>query len=484
MSFWDQLDAFGNASCIEGEMTLSYGDVAGLADGIFSEVLRENNKKALALIVCGRDVATLLGYLGCLRSGVTTIHLPDDMSYAGISDYITRYKPQYLWCKKKLYSEFLANEKTALYSLYDYALVDLRFDDDGVDGYEIDENEISESEINDELALLLTTSGTTADPKLVRLSYENLQANADSISQCLEISPDSKPITLLPFNYSFGLSVINSHLNSGSAIVFSNEGLTSRGFWDVFKALGVTSFYGVPYHYEILKKFRFTRLDFPSLSLMAQAGGRMPDSLKQEFYDLSKTKGYRFVCMYGQTEATARITYLPSSRYELKSKSVGIAIPGGVLSIKNPDKNNVGEVHYQGANVSLGYASCTQDLVENNVNQGELDTGDFGYLDADGYLFLTGRKKRYIKVFGNSVNLDHVEKIACEISAMAAVIGRDNEIRVLTIDGQTESVKAKILSMTTIHPKALSVVAIDGLLYKSSGKIDYGELSKRYLEND
>ena len=111
MSFWDQLDAFGNASCIEGEMTLSYRDVAGLADGVFSEVPREKNKKSLALIVCGRDVATLLGYLGCLRSGVTPIHLPDDMSYVGISDYISRYKPQYLWCKKKLYSEFLPRKK-------------------------------------------------------------------------------------------------------------------------------------------------------------------------------------------------------------------------------------------------------------------------------------------------------------------------------------------------------------------------------------
>lgn len=474
MSFWGRLDAFGNSPCIEGEMTLTYSDVARLADGIFSTVTSEKNKKALALIVCGRDVATLLGYLGCLRSGVTPIHLPEDMSYGGIADYISRYKPQYLWCKKALYSEFLADEKTVLYSLFDYVLVDFRAEDWGAKGYEID----------DQLALLLTTSGTTTDPKLVRLSYDNLQANADSISQCLEIRSESKPITLLPFNYSFGLSVINSHLNCGSSIVFSNEGLTSRGFWDVFKTLGVTSFYGVPYHYEILKRFRFSRLDFPSLSMMAQAGGRMPDSLKDEFYVLSKAKGYRFICMYGQTEATARISYLPPSKYELKSTSVGIAIPGGVLSIRNPDKDNVGEVHYQGSNVSLGYANGIQDLSENDLNHGELDTGDFGYLDADGYLFLTGRKKRYIKVFGNSVNLDHVEKIACELSAMAAVIGRDDEIKVLVADGKTEDVRAKLLSMTTIHPKALSVVDIDGLIYKSSGKIDYGELGKRYLAHD
>ena len=294
----------------------------------------------------------------------------------------------------------------------------------------------------------------------------------------------AKPITLLPFNYSFGLSVINSHLNKGATIVFSNEGLTSRGFWDAFRQYGITSFYGVPYHYDILKKFRFERLDFPKLKLMAQAGGRMAESEKQAFYTLGKLKGFKFVGMYGQTEATARIAYLPAEQFESKSASVGRAIPNGTLSILDPDSHGVGEVCYQGPNVSLGYACNIEDLALGDSNSSKLVTGDLGYLDLDGFLYLTGRKRRYIKVFGNNVNLDHVEKVASElVNDVAAVIGVDNQVKILVLKVPLETFKADILKRMTIHPKALMIESVPSLLYKSTGKVDYAALTERYLCN-
>lgn len=473
-SFWQTLEDFKDAPCVEGEACLSYCEVASLADGVFPIDNSNGNRKALALVLCGRNVATFLGYLACLRAEVVPILLPEDMGQDNLLAYITRYKPRYIWCSKSLHDEFDGLTGDVVNHLHSYVLVDLKLDASDPQTYELYE----------QLALLLTTSGSTADPKLVRLSYTNIQANADSIAEYLNIDNQSKPITLLPFNYSFGLSVINSHLNRGACIVFTNEGLTARGFWDTFKQCAVTSFYGVPYHYEILKKFRFERQEYPSLSLMAQAGGRISESLKQEFYALSKTKGFQFICMYGQTEATARISYLPPDQFELKSKSVGVAIPKGTLSIRQPDVDQIGEVAYTGPNVSLGYATCGEELALGDVNQGSLLTGDLGYLDEDGYLFLTGRKKRYVKVFGHNVNLDHVESIVHELVAGAAVIGQDNEVWVLTTQGKSDEIKQVLLNKTTIQPSALKIQQVETLLYKSSGKIDYGELTARYIVHD
>lgn len=466
MTFWEGLESYGDALCVEGERELSYKDVAKLADATFPR--HASGSRLVALIVCQRDVATLLGYLGALRHEIVPILLPEDISLDGMRSFMECYQPQYLYC---------ASDRLEGLELPVDANVTQ------VNGQSMIEFSTKSGELFPSLALLLTTSGTTADPKLVRLSYSNLQANADSISQYLEISPTSKPITLLPFNYSFGLSVINSHLNSGATIAFTNEGLASKGFWDLFKSNQITSFYGVPYHYEILKKLRFERYEYPHLLLMAQAGGRMPSDLKKHYYQLSQEKGFRFICMYGQTEATARISYLPSDKFEAKGGSVGKAIPDGKLSIKDADDNGVGEVAYAGPNVSLGYASCRSDLALGDINEGELLTGDLGYLDDDGYLFLTGRKKRYIKVFGHNVNLDHVEELVTKVAKGAAVIGHENQVRVLIANHGSDRVRDYVLQKTSIQPSALKVEEGCEILYKPTGKIDYAALMDRYFSD-
>lgn len=470
-AFWTALERFGDAPCVMGEQCLSYQEVARLSDRFFehrSDPILDQAARPVALIFCGRDVATLLCYLGCLRAGVIPLLLSEDMTDASASVYVERYQPRYIWRKDKADGEGPCDDATPRHTLGAYTF----WDRGAID-----------VPSNPHLALLLTTSGSTADPKLVRLSYDNLQANADAIADHLALDPASRPITLLPFHYSFGLSVINSHLWVGASIVFTAEGLAAKGFWEAFRGEAVTSFYGVPYHFEILHKFRFQRQDFPALRLLAQAGGRMPVPLQDTFVVLSEQKGYRFVSMYGQTEATARMTILLPEDRQTKSESVGQAIPHGRLSIIDPDEHRIGEVCYHGPNVSFGYANTRADLQLGDVNQGTLLTGDLGYIDDDGFLFLCGRKKRYVKVYGHNVNLDHVEALLTELSMEVAVIGEDNNVTVLLVNGNAQDVKTMLLQKTTIQPSALVIKEVDTLAHKPSGKMDYAGLNERYLRH-
>ena len=461
MTFWSDLEHFGNTPCVSGAVSLTYFDVARQADEVVAGVTG-----GLALILCGRNVATMLGYLGCLRNGIVPLMLPDDISKTGVNKLIDRYRPTWAWASRQWLEETLGvGVETGKTGAYEW----VRLSDEVVT-------------VAPQLALLLTTSGTTADPKLVRLSARNLQSNASSIADALAIDQHSKPITLLPFNYSFGLSVLNSHLNQGSTIVFSDASISSRDFWSCFKNEDVSSFYGVPYHYEMLKRFRFSRSEYPSLNLMAQAGGRMSESLKQEFFQLGVEKGFKFVPMYGQTEATARISWLPSDYFDQKFSSVGVSIPGGKISIHKPDASGVGEVLYEGPNVSLGYAMSKEDLALGDENKGKLSTGDLGYLDDDGFLFLTGRKKRCVKVFGHNVNLDHLESIVREVVSETAVVGNENKVLVLSAGGCVDVLAELLAERTTIQSSAIAIKIVDSLIYTANGKIDYSELIRRYAE--
>ena len=237
------------------------------------------------------------------------------------------------------------------------------------------------------LALLLTTSGSTGSPKLVRQSYDNIQSNAQSIAQYLELNETERPITTLPMNYTYGLSIINSHLFVGATILLTEYTLMEREFWDFFKQEKATSFGGVPYTYEILKKLRFFKMDLPYLRTMTQAGGKLSPELHREFAKYAQENGKHFVVMYGQTEATARMGYLPWKKAIEKYGSMGIAIPGGKLWLKDIQGNKIiqpdiiGELVYEGKNVTLGYAICKEDLKKEDERYGLLETGDMAKMD-------------------------------------------------------------------------------------------------------
>ncbi|MDR2940974.1 MAG: AMP-binding protein [Treponema sp.] len=339
----------------------------------------------------------------------------------------------------------------------------------------------------EELALLLTTSGSTGSPKFVRQSYANIRANTESIVKYLEIDATERPITTLPMSYTYGLSIINSHLWVGASIILTQKTLMQKEFWQQFKDYGATSFGGVPYIYEMLEKLRFFRMDLPSLHTMTQAGGKLSPELHKKFAEYAQTNGKKFVVMYGQTEATARMSYLPVEKSLEKYGSMGIAIPGGEFSLIDIDGKEimepevVGELVYKGTNVTLGYAKSGADLAKGDERSGVLVTGDMAKRDADGFYYIVGRKKRFLKIFGSRVNLDETERLingAFE-GLDCACGGVDDKMTVfITNAGVTDKVMKFLTEKTGINRAAFMITVIDRIPRSESGKILYSELNK------
>ncbi|GAB3705327.1 AMP-binding protein [Amycolatopsis oliviviridis] len=342
------------------------------------------------------------------------------------------------------------------------------------------------------LAILLPTSGSTGNPKLVRLSRGAVFSNADAIAQVLGIDRDEIAPTSLPLHYSYGLSVLNSHLVRGATVVIEPSGVLGRGFWDAVNEHKVTSLAGVPYHYEMLRRLKFDPAKYPTLRTLTQAGGKLRDDLVAQFNDKIREVGGRMFVMYGQTEAAPRMTTVPAERLAEKLGSAGPALPGGSFAVRREDGSEtthpkiVGEVVYRGPNVMMGYAEDEAGLAAGDEYGGVLATGDLGYLDEDGFLYITGRLKRIGKVFGNRVSLDDLEhavrSASVGIDVVAAVPAGDKVVLFAEVpegDGAKAICKdaAKALSERLhLHTSGFDVRPIDTVPLLASGKIDYRSL--------
>lgn len=323
------------------------------------------------------------------------------------------------------------------------------------------------------LALLLSTSGTTGSPKLVRLSAANLESNARSIAAYLGLGPGERALAHLPLHYSYGLSVLNSHLAAGACVVLSRAGLMQEEFWRTLAQERCTSLAGVPYTFAMLSRLGFERRSLPALRTLTCAGGALDTASVLRYDALMKSRGGRLFVMYGQTEATARMSYLPPESLPEKAGSVGVAVPGGALCLRED-----GEVLYSGPNVSLGYASCSEDLCRGDERRGLLETGDLGRLDAQGYLTLTGRKSRFSKVFGLRISLDEVEQRA-RAKAPAAAAAAPDRIVVFCEGGspaEHEALRLELAREYRVNHSAFEVRGLPALPLKPSGKVDYDRL--------
>ena len=268
-------------------------------------------------------------------------------------------------------------------------------------------------------------------------------------------------------------------------MLLTTSTVVAKDFWSFMKEERATSFGGVPYTYEMLKRIRFFKMELPDLKTFTQAGGKLSPQLHKEFAEYAIAHGKHFVVMYGQTEATARMAYLPYEKALEKYGSMGIAIPGGrfVLIDVNGDEvtkpDTVGELVYEGDNVTLGYAECGDDLIKGDERGGRLETGDMAKADADGYYYIVGRKKRFLKLFGNRVNLDEIDgMIKREFEGIdCASDGTDEMMKVYITDPNlVRQVEELIADRTHINNRAFSVIVIDKIPRNESGKTLYKDL--------
>ena len=379
----------------------------------------------LQFCLCRNDIASIVGYLACLEAGAPVVLLDATKDEETIENLRKIYKPGVTKC-------------------------------------------------HPDLALCLTTSGSTGSPKLVRLTKRNILSNAESIAEYLQIDENERPITMLPMYYSYGLSIINSHLLKGATILLTDKTYAQREFWTFLKENQATSMAGVPYTWELLKRLRFFRMDLPSVKTMTQAGGKLNAELAKEYIDNAASCGKKFIIMYGQTEATARMSYLPWEHAQDKYASIGVAIPGGEFALADD-----GELIYKGPNVSMGYAECAEDLLKGDENHGVLYTGDLARVDEDGFYYIVGRKKRFVKVWGNRCNLDAVEQIVKQITKSCAVVGVDDKINIfVTNQGLENDIKELLVTKTGLNPKAFEVKVVDAIPVSESGKIQYQTLQQ------
>ncbi len=444
--------------------TTSYGTLKENCDNLSGLIGSE--KKKLIFLFCSNSPECITAYLSALRSKQAVLLLNSKMDSGLRSALLEIYKPDIILSIESL-NHLLTGYKLS-------AEIDKLF--------LYKRTGPGEDFINADLGVLLSTSGTTGSPKLVRLAYRNISANASSIAEYLNIDENEKPITSLPINYSFGLSVINSHLLKGASIVCSDKSMVMREFWNTFNIYKCTSFSGVPYNYQMLQRLKFDKMEIPSLKTMTQAGGRLSEEFIKYFYDVAVKKNIKFFVMYGQTEATARISYVPFEKLGEKIGSIGIPIPMGDIKIflDNDEVEKLGaegELIYSGPNVMMGYAETRADLGKGDELKGTLYSGDLAYKDEDGYCYITGRLKRFIKLFGLRVNLDEVEKmIENHFAVAAACFGSDDAMKIVVQcndESAAESVKQHVIDTYKLHHSVVKVKCVRAIPVTSSGKRDY-----------
>jgi long-chain acyl-CoA synthetase len=441
----------------------SYGDIQTYSNKINQKI----NDRCLVFCLSKNHIGSLCGYLSFISNRVVPLLLDSSIPWELLKQLIAIYKPRYIWLPADQSSEMQGG--VDVMSLLDYTLIKMPLN--------------SKCLLHDNLALLLPTSGSTGSPKLVKLTYENIYSNATSISEYLSIDKNERPITSLPMHYSFGLSILNSHLINGATILLTNNSLMEKGFWAFLKSYEATSLSGIPYSFEILKKLRFFKMDFPYLKTLTQAGGKLNENLNREFALFCQENDKRFFVMYGQTEASPRMSFLLPEYSISKLGSIGVAIPGGKFSLVDSNceiitkDETIGELVYEGSNVSMGYALHGEDLAKDDENNSILMTGDMAKRDADGFYYIVGRKKRFVKLFGNRVNLDETEQLLKNIISNVACTGIDDKMVIYITDEKLiDEVKSFISKILKINSRAFEIKIIEKIPKNSSGKTIYSDL--------
>ena len=459
----DQKPSKAIAALDSNGLSICYGELCSF----FQEIKPFTPARNVVFCLCENTVGALAGYLSFIENKLVPLLLPSHIDKAFLQSLEKIYEPAFFWVPA--WAKDMIQGKI-LFQKYQYVLIST-----GRKYYSL----------YDDLALLLTTSGSTGSPKLVRHSYQNLSANAKNVAKFFCITPEDRPIADLPMHYTMGHSVICSHLYAGATVLITPLNLMRPEFWDFFKEQHASTFTGVPYSYEVLRKLRFTHSIWPHLRILTQGGGKLPEDTYQEFAVYAEQHGIQFIPTYGQTECTARMAYLPAEFALTKKGAIGKAIPEGELYLvdeKGQELTEIeqeGEMGYRGPNVTLGYAQCKEDLRLGDLWKGEHLTGDIAKRDKDGIYFIVGRKSRFLKLFGYRVSLDQCERlIQQEFDLPCACVGNDVQLFCYVESSILQkNIPQFLAEKTGIFHSAFRVRNIEKLPRNESGKIIYHLLS-------
>ncbi len=462
----DKKPAISLAAVDDSGGTLTYGEMA-----ILSQELKELiPQRELVFCMCDNKVGALAGFLSLYDNKDVCLLLSSNIDNVLLENLVHTYGPSYFWLPKDILYKFTYD------LVYEYK------------GFCLCRTGLAAPEMSKELSMLMTTSGTTGSPKLVRYKYGNLESNAENVAKVFGWTSDERGILDLPMQYTMGLNVITSHLYAGACVLLVSANLMSPRYWSFVKEQRGTNFTGVPFSYEILNKLRFTRMDLPYLTTIAEGGGKMSDNLFMIFANYAHEKGKRFFATFGTTETSARLAFLPPELATEKCGSIGKAIPQGKLTLIDEDGGEIssdnvdGELIYEGPNVTMGYAECVTDLIKGDEFCGVYHTGDIAKRDDDGYYYIVGRKKRFLKLFGLRISLDQMERIIFDsLNIESACSGDDNVMLIyITDESAIEATKHLIAAKTGLSGTAYKVISVDEIIRNESGKIKYKELDKKY----
>jgi len=456
--FVARIASFGDrAAFLAGDEVVTYAE---LASRIAAREAELGTTHRLLLVAGTNEIEPIVTYLAALSAGHPVILVPGD-NPRNLAAVEATYDPDVVFSSGELVSRRVGTAH----------------------------------DLHPSLALLLSTSGSTGSPKLVRLSAENIEANAASIATYLGIRPTDVAATTLPMHYCYGLSVINSHLMVGASLLLTSHSVVDECFWDQFRAHGATTFAAVPYMFELLDRVGFESMDLPSLRYVTQAGGRLPPATVLRYAELGRRRGWDLFVMYGQTEATARMAYLPPDLAVSSPSSIGVAIPGGSFTLEElPEMpltrvsgsrasdagSEVGELVYSGANVMLGYACSPADLGRGREVT-SLRTGDVARRTPEGLYEIVGRRSRFAKILGLRIDLDQTESVfaASGVTAFCA----DGEGRlVVAVSSQGKPVDVEVVrGLAKEHLGlpygAVRVCPVPEIPRLPSGKPDYRSIS-------
>ena len=418
----------GDHSCTYNNLVL---EISSCAARFQSLGIKSGDRISLLL---GNSIQYVVAYYAAISYGALVVPLNTTAKPIDITNWIAHSGSKILVVSQKLYKSF---SDDCVESLNVVIVPDSEINSDmywsSQQVQAVNLGELSEQISSDMPATIMYTSGTTGKPKGVTLTHGNFVHNFNEVIKYLHLTSNDSILNILPFYYSYGNSILHTHLMTAAAIVIENNFMYPIKALEKIESRQLTGFSGVPATFSILlNRTNLTEHNLSSLRYATQAGGAMPPSNIQRFID--QVDNVELFIMYGQTEATARLTYLEPSKLTTKLGSIGKPLGGVTIEIRGEEGNLVdrgveGELYVKGPNIMQGYWNNCE-LTNQVIVDGYLKTGDLGHIDSEGYIYLTGRRSDMIKVGGNRISPLEIEEVVSQLDGIeeVAATGVDDEI--------------------------------------------------------